>query len=209
LRALIETRLRAARPAADPKARFLAHVEGPVSPEMLAAMERPRSAAAVLLALIDRPGGLTVLFTERARHLRDHPGQISFPGGRVQPSDADVIAAALRESEEEVGLVPAAGSVAGCLEPQVTGTGFLITPVVGFIAGDFRAVPDPDEVASVFEAPLEFVLDERNVRPGLRERLGTVFHVEELHYGEHVIWGATAAMLSSFREVVGDYKTRG
>jgi 8-oxo-dGTP pyrophosphatase MutT (NUDIX family) len=204
VRSLIETRLRAAPSGVvDPTAEFLAHVEGTVSAELLAAIERPRSVAAVLLGLVERPSGLTVLFTERAHHLRDHPGQISFPGGRLQRQDSGVIDTALREAREEVGLEPRLVSVAGCLAPQVTGTGFMITPVVGFIHGDFEAVPDPGEVASVFEAPLEFVLDPSNVRSGQRERLGTVFRVEELSYAGHVIWGATASMLRSFRELLG------
>jgi 8-oxo-dGTP pyrophosphatase MutT (NUDIX family) len=205
MRSQIEARLRAARPGIlDPKAQFLAQVEGAVSAELLAAIERPRSVAAVLLGLVERPGGLTVLFTERAHHLRDHPGQISFPGGRLQREDGGVVDTALREAHEEVGLAPQWVSVAGCLQPQVTGTGFMITPVVGFIRGDFEAIPDPGEVASVFEAPLEFVLDPSNVRSAQRERLGTVFRVEELTYAGHLIWGATAAMLRSFRELLGE-----
>lgn len=200
LRALIEVRLSAARPAPDdPKGHFLAQVEGPISAEMLAAIERPRYRAAVLVALIERAGGFTVLFTERARHLKAHPGQISLPGGRLQRGDAGAVDAALREAREEVGLDPALVSVAGCLEPQVTGTGFHITPVVGFVSGAFEPIADPGEVASVFEAPLAFVLDRANVRRGRRERLGTVFRVEELEYRGHVIWGATAAMLRSLR----------
>ena len=200
VRALIEARLRAPQSASsDPKAHFLAQVVGPVSAEMRAAIEKPRFAAAVLLGLVERPAGLTVLFTERARHLRDHPGQISLPGGRLHGGKETVIGAALREAQEEVGLDPGLVTVAGCLEPQVTGTGFHITPVVGFIRGDFLACPDPGEVASVFEAPLDFVLNPGNIRPSRRERLGTWFEVEELEYGGHVIWGATAAMLRSLR----------
>jgi 8-oxo-dGTP pyrophosphatase MutT (NUDIX family) len=203
MRALIEARL-AETPtaAADARANFLANVEGPVSEEMLARLNEPRSEAGVLLALLERPAGLTVLLTERAAHLRDHPGQISFPGGRVQRGDSDAVAAALREAEEEVGLPPGSVSVAGRLQTHLTGTGFMITPVVGFVGEGFMPIPDPTEVASVFEVPLEFILEEANIRSSCRVRLGTRFRVYELCYRQHLIWGATAAMLREFRELI-------
>jgi 8-oxo-dGTP pyrophosphatase MutT (NUDIX family) len=209
MRALIEARLATAVWRDDPTAQFLARVEGEVSPALLQVLERPRAAAAVLLGLVERRDGLTVLFTERAVHLRDHPGQISLPGGRIQPQDAGATAAALREAQEEVGLAPSRVAVVGCLAPHVTGTGFLITPVVGFIEPNFEAAPDVTEVASVFETPLEFVLDPRNWRSAMYERLGSRFRIDELQFGPHRIWGATAAILGSFRELLLQYKTDG
>ena len=202
MRTLIEARLAGAVWCEDPAVQFLARVEGDVSPALVQVLEQPRAAAAVLLGLVERPGGLTVLFTERAAHLRDHPGQISLPGGRLQAQDGSAAAAALREAREEVGLAPGQVEVVGCLAPHVTGTGFLITPVVGFIAPDFEAVPDAAEVASVFEAPLEFLLDGRNVQTALYERHGSRFRVDELQFSGHRIWGATAAILSSFRTLL-------
>jgi len=209
MRALIEARLANAVWRDDPTAQFLARVEGEISAALVQALEQPRAAAAVLLGLVERRGGLTVLFTERAAHLRDHPGQISLPGGRLQSQDASATTAALREAQEEIGLAPSQVAVAGCLAPQVTGTGFLITPVVGFIGPDFEAAPDVSEVASVFEAPLEFVLDQRNVRSAMHERHGSRFRVDELQFGRYRIWGATAAILSSFRDLVLSEKTEG
>jgi 8-oxo-dGTP pyrophosphatase MutT (NUDIX family) len=204
MRALIEARLAAARWNDDPEREFLARVEGQASDALVQLMARPRVAAAVLVGLVDRPEGLTVLFTERAAHLKDHPGQISFPGGRIQSQDDDPVAAALREAEEEVGLRRSQVVIVGSMGPHVTGTGFTITPIVGFIPGDFEPVPEPSEVASVFEAPLSFVLDAANMRSSYRDRLGSRFRVDELSYGRHLIWGATAAILRSFRGIIND-----
>jgi 8-oxo-dGTP pyrophosphatase MutT (NUDIX family) len=202
MRALIEARLAGAIRQHDPKLEFLSRVQGQASAALIELLERPRVAAGVLVGLIERPQGLTVLFTERADHLRDHPGQISFPGGRIQAGDADVEAAALREAQEEVGLNREEVTIVGRLAPHVTGTGFMITPVVGFIRADFEPAADPAEVASVFEAPLEYLLDPVNMRSRLHDRLGSRFRVDEVSYGRHRIWGATAAILRSFRELL-------
>jgi 8-oxo-dGTP pyrophosphatase MutT (NUDIX family) len=209
VRDLIERRLAAVSSDEDPRERLLAMVAGPVWQSLLDAIARPAIGAAVLLGLVERPAGLTVLFTERASHLRDHPGQISFPGGRVAGGDAGPVATAVREAREEIGLEPDAVAVAGCLAPHLTVTGFAVTPVVGFIAGDFRPMADPAEVADVFEVPLDFVLEPSNMRTGYRERFGTLFKVVELRYGGHRIWGATAAMLMTFRNTVLYEKTIG
>ncbi len=156
----------------------------------------------MLLGLIDRPSGLTVLLTERATHLRSHPGQISLPGGGVADTDSGPEATALRESSEEVGLHPADVSVIGTLDLHLTVTGFVVTPVVGFVAGHFRPRPDPAEVARVFEVPLDFMLQPGSVRYTVRERLGTRFRTPEILYEEHRIWGATAVILSAFLETI-------
>ncbi len=118
--------------------------------------------AAVLVPLVNRPDGLTVLFTERSADLPDHPGQISFPGGRVEPEDIDVEAAALREAEEEIGLPRDRVSVLGRLADYETVTGYRVTPVVGWVEPPFVVKPDPVEVADVFEVPLAFLLDPAN-----------------------------------------------
>ena len=203
LRAQVGRRLAQVRPFRDPLSLLLAEAEGPVSPELRAWLERPQRDAAVLLPLIDRPDGWTMLFTERAEHLAHHPGQISFPGGRIDAGE-DAVAAALREAWEEVSMPADDVEVAGRLPTHVTGTGFAVTPVVGFVRGSFLPRPSPDEVAGVFEVPLEIVLAPGALRTTYRERLGTRFRVYELEHSGRVIWGATAAMLKTFIEVLVD-----
>ncbi|HLF10010.1 MAG TPA: CoA pyrophosphatase [Gammaproteobacteria bacterium] len=204
---LIRRQLARARGRHDPRARILANVDGPVSPVLLEMLDQPGREASVLLALIERPVGLTVLFTERAAHLKDHAGQISLPGGRLAHAGETPVAAALREAAEEVGLASGDVAVLGSLDVHLTGTGFAVTPVVGFVAGPFEPQPDPAEVASVFEVPLDFILDPLNTRATYRERFGTRFRTHELSYAGHRIWGATAAMLVTFRDTITYEKT--
>jgi 8-oxo-dGTP pyrophosphatase MutT (NUDIX family) len=200
----IRRRLAAPRAAIDPRARILANVAGPASAALLAAIDVQPRPASVLLTLLERPEGLTVLFTERAAHLRNHAGQISFPGGRVAPGES-AVEAALREAHEEVGIRTEDVDVLGTLDVLLTGTGFSITPIVGAVTKlDFEPLIDPSEVASVFEVPLDYVLDETNIATAWGERFGTRFRTLELHYGGHSIWGATAAMLNGFRELIVD-----
>ena len=199
----IRERLAAARPAGDPRQRIFRNVTGPVSQALLDMLERPGRDAAVLLTLLARGDGLAVLFTERAAHLKDHAGQISFPGGRIALAEPPV-QAALREAYEEIGLQPAAVQVLGELDVHLTGTGFAVRPVVGVVTGPFEPRPDPDEVAAVFEVPLEFLLDPANVATREIDRLDTRFRTFEITYGGHRIWGATAAMLMTFRDAISD-----
>lgn len=197
----------APRERVDPRARILSNVDGPLSPALREVIDRPGRAASVLIALLDRPRGLTVLFTERAAHLRDHAGQISFPGGRLAERETPVDAA-LREAYEEIGLRPGDVEVLGALDDLLTGTGFAITPIVGYVGTrTFVAQPDPAEVASVFEVPLEFVLEPANTVATYNERLGTRFLTYELSHGGYRIWGATAAMLVNFRDILIHGKT--
>ena len=154
--------------------------------------------AAVLVPLVNRPQGLTVLFTERSRDLPDHPGQISFPGGRVEPQDADAGIAALREAEEEVGLSRERVTLLGRLEPYETVTGYRVTPVVGWVEPPFEIKADPVEVAEVFEVPLAFLLEPANVQRHFRMIGNTRRDYYAIPYGDRYIWGATAAMLLIF-----------
>ncbi|WP_308422394.1 CoA pyrophosphatase [Aliidongia dinghuensis] len=151
--------------------------------------------ASVLVPLIDRPDGLTVLLTQRTAHLADHAGQISFPGGRAEPDDADAVVTALREAQEEVGLPPECVRVLGRLDTYITSTRYEVTPVVGLIRPPFPVVPDPHEVAEVFEVPLAFFVDRANHERHSREWQGRRRFFYVLPYQDRYIWGATAGML--------------
>jgi 8-oxo-dGTP pyrophosphatase MutT (NUDIX family) len=201
---VIRRRLAAPRDPRDPRTRLLGNVDGPISPALREIMERPGRPASVLLALLERPSGPTVLFTERAAHLKDHAGQVSLPGGRITSGETSADAA-LREAHEEVGLAPAAVEVIGSLDAFLTGTGFTVTPVVGVVRDrDFVATPDPREVAGVFEVPLGVILDRGAMGVGYFERHGSRLLTYELLYGGRRIWGATAAVLRNFQDVILD-----
>jgi 8-oxo-dGTP pyrophosphatase MutT (NUDIX family) len=154
-----------------------------------------RRAAAVLVPIIARPEALTVLLTRRTDHLRDHSGQVSFPGGRVEPHDEGAEATALRETREEVGLEPQRVEVLGRLSDYHTRTGYRITPVVGLVAPPFELRLDAHEVAAAFEVPLAFLLDPANHQRRAREYQGRLVHYYAMEWGGHTIWGATAGML--------------
>jgi 8-oxo-dGTP pyrophosphatase MutT (NUDIX family) len=179
--------------------RLRAALRYPHEPELLMG-DRPgiviadRTPAAVLVAVTDRaqPG---VILTQRTGHLRRHAGQVAFPGGRIDPGDADAIAAALREAEEEIALPAAAVEIVGEADRYVTVTGFEVTPVVGVIAPDLAYHPSEAEVAEVFEVPLDFLFNPANQIEKSAEIQGQVRHYYEIHWGIHRIWGATAAML--------------
>lgn len=158
--------------------------------------------AAVLLPIVDRGPDLTVLLTRRTDHLHHHAGQISFPGGRVDAEDADHVATALRETEEEVGLPRDHVNVIGRLDTYITGTGFSVTPVVGLIKPPFPVKPDPFEVAEVFEVPLAFLLDPNNHQVHSREFRGQTRRFFALPYFNYYIWGATAGMLVHFSRLI-------
>lgn len=153
--------------------------------------------AAVLFPIVLRPAGPTVLLTQRTSHLKDHPGQISFPGGRAEPTDASPAHTALREAQEEVGLVSTKIEIAGYLPDYLTGTGFRITPVVATVTPPFDVHADPFEVAEVFEVPLAFLLDPANHRQHALHYRGRLRHYHAMPYGDYFIWGATAGMILS------------
>lgn len=200
----VEQRLRGLPEGESPGTSLLENVVGMPSAELLALVDSPARAAAVLLGLIERGDGIRVLLTERAAHLADHPGQISFPGGRLAHAGEDPVAAALREAEEEVGLSPHRVAVLGRLPSRLTGTGFAVTPVVGWVAGPFEPRPDPSEVQSAFEVPIEHFLAPGNLRRTTRERFGTRFRVYEYEYEAYRIWGATAAILKEFFDGINE-----
>lgn len=158
--------------------------------------------ASVLMPLIRRETGITVLLTQRTEDMPSHAGQIAFPGGRRQVEDIDATATALRETEEEVGLTRDFIEVIGALDLYRTGTGYQITPIVGIVTPGFTMRADPREVADVFEVPLDHFLDERNHRIDSRVWQGRERRYYAMPYGERYIWGATAGMLKNLHFIL-------
>lgn len=158
--------------------------------------------AAVLVPIVERNNGLTVLLTQRTDHLTAHAGQIAFPGGRAELEDASLEETALRETEEEVGLASDHIELVGHLDIYVTRTGFEVTPVVGIVTPPFAIKPDPFEVADVFEVPLSFIVDPMNHQKESRLHKGIERQFYVLPYENRYIWGATAGMLVNLSEVL-------
>jgi 8-oxo-dGTP pyrophosphatase MutT (NUDIX family) len=158
--------------------------------------------AAVLIPLIAHAAALSVLFTQRTAHLKNHSGQVSFPGGRAEPGDASAEFTALRETEEEIGLAMQRVEVLARLPDYRTRTGFRVTPVIGLVAPPLELAPDPREVAEVFEVPLAFLIDERNRQRRTREFQGQQVGYYVFEYGERVIWGATAGILVNLNRML-------
>lgn len=196
LRNWIESRLDPADGSAHPgRARLAIRSDYDLNPDQNPGDSAPLVHAAVLAPLIVYEGGFHMLLTRRSDALRKHSGQVAFPGGRSDPGETPV-QTALREAHEEIGLDPSLVSIAGLSTPYRTGTGFLITPVVGFINPGFEPKANPDEVADVFEAPFAFLMDPQNHQKrhydspdGIRR------HFYAMPYEGWNIWGATAGML--------------
>jgi 8-oxo-dGTP pyrophosphatase MutT (NUDIX family) len=161
-----------------------------------------RVPAAVLVPLVERDAGLTVLLTQRAATLKDHAGQISFPGGRIEAHDSDPWHAALREAYEEIGLAANYVQFAGYLPDHVVVSGFRVTPVVGFVSPDYELRVAKSEVHDVFEVPLSFILDAANHKSRSRKLGELTIDVYDIPYGKRNIWGATAGMLMTFRRLL-------
>ncbi|TMJ31549.1 MAG: CoA pyrophosphatase [Alphaproteobacteria bacterium] len=157
--------------------------------------------AAVLVPLVSHAEGVTVLLTQRTADMPSHAGQIAFPGGRRQAGE-DAVAAALRETEEEVGIGDRFIDVVGAVDLYRTGTGFEITPIVGIVTPGFTVRADPREVADVFEVPLEHFLDEVNHKLDSRQYQGRERRYYAMPYGERYIWGATAGMLKNLHFIL-------
>lgn len=163
--------------------------------------------AAVLFPIVLRESGHTVLLTQRTAHLRDHAGQVSFPGGRVEDSDQSSLHTALRETEEEIGLAREFIDPIGYLPEYRTGTGFRVTPVVALVRPPFDLRIDPFEVAEVFEVPLVFLLDAANHQRHSVHYRGALREYFAMPYGDYFIWGATAGMIRSLTERLGLHGT--
>jgi 8-oxo-dGTP pyrophosphatase MutT (NUDIX family) len=176
-------------------------------------LDRAPAPASVLVPLVERDEGLSVLLTRRTAHLRDHAGQISFPGGRQEDTDADAVAAALREAHEEVGLAPAHVEVVGTLPVYTTITAYRVTPVVALVRPGFALAPDPFEVAEVFEVPLAFLMTPAHHRRHAFEFGGQRRQFLSMPWTaadadgvtrRYFIWGATAAMLRNLYRFLAD-----
>lgn len=165
------------------------------------AFDRPPVPAAVLIALIRRPEGHTVLYTERSPDLRAHSGQVAFPGGKVDAADEDAAAAALREAYEEVGMRRRDARILGFMPTYFTGTNYLITPVVAEVEPSGPFVPNPGEVHSVFEVPLQRILDTESYGRFRIKRNGREHSTWQIDHDGHTIWGITANLTRQFRDL--------
>ncbi|MGR3591270.1 MAG: CoA pyrophosphatase [Limimaricola soesokkakensis] len=198
----------------------MAAAEVPIEARLARALERPGDASsdydidprlpvpegrslrqAGVLAAVHLDGAeARLILTKRSARLRHHPGQIAFPGGKVEPVDGGPVGAALREAQEEIGLAPGRVEVLGTLPPHETVTGFSVTPVIGLLRGRFEAVPEAGEVAEVFSVPLSHVTDPARFRIEGRRWQGRRRHYYVVPWGPYYIWGATARMLRSLAE---------
>jgi 8-oxo-dGTP pyrophosphatase MutT (NUDIX family) len=156
--------------------------------------EEPR-AAAVLVPLVARPGGLHMLLTQRQPHLRQHAGQVAFPGGRVDEADPGPVAAALRETEEETGILPGFVEPLGFLDTYLTSTNYRVVPVVGIVRPGFTVNPHEHEVADVFEVPLAFLMNPAHHERHSRDWQGRLRYYYAMPWQGRYIWGATAGMI--------------
>ena len=171
-----------------------------LTPNTVLPKSPPLRPAGVLVAFRAGSNGPELLLTKRSSHLRHHPGQIAFPGGKVDPTDASATAAALREAQEEVALDPSSVEVLGTLEPHETVTGFLVTPVIARITGPFTPIPEAGEVDEVFFVPLAHVTDTAKFRIESRQWRGELRRYYTVPYGPYYIWGATARILRALAD---------
>ena len=171
-----------------------------LNPDYLPHIPHPLRPAAVLAPIVRRPEGWTMMLTERTHDMPSHPGQISFPGGRVQEEDADAVATALRETLEEIGVGEPFIQPIGTFDPYVSGSGFRIIPVVAYVEPGFELIPDPREVAGVFEVPLSFLFDADNHIVREDEWRGRRGRYYEMTYERWRVWGVTAGMIRALYE---------
>lgn len=166
------------------------------------ALDEKTRAAAVLVALLERDGELHVLLTQRSHELPTHAGQIAFPGGKIDPTDAGPVECALRETHEEAGVAPEFVEPVGFLDVYQTRTGFRVVPVVAFLKPGFTLVPEPGEVTAIFDVPLAHFMNPANHLRHSRQWRGATRQFYAMPYGEHYVWGATAGMLKNLHDRV-------
>ena len=171
-----------------------------LNPDVVLPEGRKLRPAGVLAPIVERPDGYRMLLTKRSSALKHHPGQIAFPGGKQDDDDADVIAAALREACEEIGLPDGHAEVLGTLEAHETVTGFRVTPVFALVREAFEIIPEPGEVEEVFSVPLDHLLKPENYLIESRRWRGARRHYFTVPYGPYYIWGATARMLRAWAD---------
>lgn len=176
-----------------------------LAPDLVLPEHRPLRAAGVLVPFLPPgPRGVEVLLTKRSSRLKHHPGQIAFPGGKVDPGDADAVAAALREAQEEVGLDPANVEILGTMEAHETVSSFMITPVLGRVRAPFAPRPEAGEVAEVFTVPLSYLADPASYRIERRVWRGQWRNYYVAPWGPYYIWGATARMLKALADRIAE-----
>lgn len=177
------------------------HILNPDLPPYARWQGPPRDAA-VLIGIVERDADLSVVLTQRTGHLKSHAGQVAFPGGKIDPTDAGPVDAALREADEEIGLLPNKVEPLGTLAPYLTGSGYKIIPVVGRLQTGGPFHPNPDEVEDVFEVPLNFLMDPVNHQKQSRDWEGKRRYFYAMPFGERYIWGVTAGIIRSLYETV-------
>ncbi|MBA5775727.1 CoA pyrophosphatase [Stappia sp. F7233] len=199
---VVDFRLRAeARLAAAGGREAGDHILNPGSSRFLNRKD-PLKDAAVLIPIVDRGRDPTVLLTLRTEHLASHAGQVAFPGGKIDANDHGAVGAALREAHEEIGLSPHFVRTIGSLPPYLTGSGYKVVPVIGIIEAAPRLVPNPGEVADVFEVPLSFLMNPANHQRQSRVWAGERRHFYAMPYGERYIWGVTAGIIRLLYDTV-------
>ncbi|HZF26939.1 MAG TPA: CoA pyrophosphatase [Steroidobacteraceae bacterium] len=204
LRARIRQRFAGTAPGNDSGEAWLAGLPPELTASFHHLMPAQPTRAAVLVPIVDRDEGLTVLLTQRAADLKHHPGQISFPGGRLEPDDEGAVAAALRETEEEIGLRRSFVEVVGYLPDHLIISGYRVTPVIGFVRPGFELELDTTEVSEAFEVPLQFLLDPAHHKARRRQLGEGEIEVYDIPYGERNIWGATAGMLMTLYRLLSE-----
>ena len=202
----LQSCLRDTQPPDENTVPLVAGIDMDQQAQVSAFMPATRTPAAVLVPIVQHESELTVLFTERASHLKHHAGQISFPGGRIESRDGSALHAALRETEEEIGLSRQYVEVLGYLPPHLIFTGFCVTPVVALVQPGFDLQIDMGEVAEVFEVPLRYLIDPSHHQARDKQIGEIAVRVYDLPYGERRIWGATAGILMNLYRILNEHE---